>query len=84
MCDFFRWKKKADKKFMSDTLTRWRLDARKKALSKTGEGAKPPLTGFEALVLEVFSNPNLPDGVRVRLVVNFVANIHVCTYLIRS
>ena len=52
---------------MSDTLTRWRLDARKKAMSKTGEGSKPPLTGFEALVLEVFSNPNLPDGVRVRL-----------------
>ena len=53
---------------MTDTLTRWRLDAKKKAMSKTGEGAKPALTGFEALVLEVFSNPNLPDGVRVRLV----------------
>ena len=53
---------------MTDTLNRWRLDAKKKAMSKTGEGAKPDLTGFEALVLEVFSNPNLPDGVRVRLV----------------
>ena len=60
---------------MSDTLSRWRLDAKKKAMSKTGEGAKPPLTSFEALVLEVFSNPNLPDGVRVRLVLRYFYNL---------
>ena len=51
---------------MVKTINRWKLDAKNKSLSKTGEGQKPALTQFERQVLEVFSNPNLPDGVRVR------------------
>ena len=58
-------KKTVTKEYMVKTLTRWKKQAKEKSLSKTGEGQKPPLTSVETLVLEVFQNPNLPDGVRV-------------------
>ena len=58
-------KKTVTKEYMVKTLTRWKKQAKEKSLSKTGEGQKPPLTSVETLVLEVFQNANLPDGVRV-------------------
>ena len=58
-------KKAVTKDFLVKTINRWKGEAKAKAISKTGEGAKPPLTDIEELILEVFSNPNLPNGVRV-------------------